>query len=104
MNQDLRERESKRQRSAPAEIACKELLALFPDYLSLELDSELRLVFERHLANCPDCGVLLKTYQKTIEATRLFLRSQSLSERRFNLSFRSLNSMHRRMPNRHLIS
>jgi anti-sigma factor RsiW len=48
----------------------------------------LTAAFEAHMGRCSDCAAFLKTYKKTIEATRAFLSSQSFDVRPKNLGFR----------------
>lgn len=57
---------------------CKQEVALIGDYLAERLDSTLLAAFEKHLGQCPDCTAFLNTYKKTIEATKSFLKIQSL--------------------------
>ena len=47
------------------------------NYLSDSIAPRMREDFEHHLSLCPDCVAFLKTYKKTIEATRAFLKSQT---------------------------
>jgi anti-sigma factor RsiW len=56
---------------------CDNEVALIADYVTSSLDSGLLLAFEKHLEACPDCVAFLQTYKKTIEATRVFLKTQS---------------------------
>jgi hypothetical protein len=57
---------------------CKDEVGLIADYLAGALKPPVLVAFEQHLAQCPDCMVFLKTYKKTMEATRSFLRIASL--------------------------
>jgi hypothetical protein len=47
------------------------------NYLTGTMAPRVRDGFEQHLSLCPDCAAFLKTYKKTIEVTRAFLRSQT---------------------------
>lgn len=49
---------------------CEEITNLILDYLTGDLDSETASAFEEHLRLCPDCVAFLKTYEKTVHATR----------------------------------
>lgn len=49
---------------------CEEIASLILDYLTRELDPETASAFEEHLRLCPDCVAFLKTYEKTVQATR----------------------------------
>ena len=52
--------------------SCRAAISLIGEYLSGSLDPRLRASLDAHLGNCPDCAAFLKTYKKTIEATRVF--------------------------------
>jgi hypothetical protein len=56
---------------------CKDAVALIADYLSSNLSPPVVTDFESHLKACPDCTAFLKTYKKTIEVTRAFLKTQA---------------------------
>lgn len=45
------------------------------EYVAGDLGPRLVASFESHLAVCRDCDAFLRTYKKTIELTRLFLRA-----------------------------
>lgn len=51
------------------------------DYLASNLSLKVTTAFEAHLSRCGDCAAFLKTYKKTIEATRAFLNLQSVDNR-----------------------
>jgi Putative zinc-finger len=57
---------------------CKDEVGLIADYLADRLDPAVLKPFEKHLGQCPDCAAFLKTYKKTIEATKSFLKIQSI--------------------------
>ena len=54
-------------------------MELIADYLAGRLDPTVLAAFEKHLAHCPDCAAFLNTYKKTIEATKSFLKLQTLT-------------------------
>jgi anti-sigma factor RsiW len=45
---------------------CHELVALFSEYIDGELEAALCAELEAHLADCPDCRVMVDTVRKTI--------------------------------------
>ncbi len=45
---------------------CKDLLGALSDYLDGDADERLCAEIERHMADCPDCRVLVDTLRKTI--------------------------------------
>lgn len=49
---------------------CQEITELILDYITGELDSKTVSALEEHLRLCPDCDAFLKTYKKTVQATR----------------------------------
>jgi hypothetical protein len=64
------------------DYSCQAAIALIGNYLAASITLHAREDFEHHLSLCPDCAAFLKTYKKTIEVTRAFLRSQTPSPRR----------------------
>jgi anti-sigma factor RsiW len=54
----------------PEELTCREMAEFLGDYVSGELPSEVRGVFEGHLAECADCVTYLRTYEHTIRLAR----------------------------------
>jgi anti-sigma factor RsiW len=52
---------------------CQELLGELSDYVDGELEAALCAELEAHLAECPDCRVMVDTLRKTI----VLYRSQS---------------------------
>jgi len=48
------------------EAMCHELKALFSDYIDGELEAALCAQLETHLAECPNCRVMVDTVRKTI--------------------------------------
>lgn len=65
-------------RTARPEPTCKDEVALIADYLAGALNPPVLAAFERHVGQCPDCMAFLRTYKKTIEATRAFMKMSSL--------------------------
>lgn len=57
--------------------SCKNEMELIADYVVANLSPRLLSAFEQHLQACPDCAAFLRTYKKTIEITRSFLKTQS---------------------------
>jgi anti-sigma factor RsiW len=55
---------------------CQDLLGQLSDYLDGELEAALCARLEEHLAECPDCRVLVDTMRKTI----VLYRAQTLTE------------------------
>jgi len=51
---------------------------LIADYVVGRLNPKMLAGFEKHLDQCPDCAAFLNTYKKTIDATKSFLKLQSL--------------------------
>ena len=49
---------------------CKEITALIQGYLNDTLSPSVKRDFKRHLRICPDCVSFLKTYKKTMAASR----------------------------------
>lgn len=45
---------------------CQELLSQFSDYIDGELDDAVCAELEAHLAECPNCRILVDTLRKTI--------------------------------------
>ena len=69
------------QRVTRPDPACKDEVGLIAAYLAGRLDPAVLSAFEKHLGYCPDCTAFLNTYKKTIEATKSFLKLQSLNIR-----------------------
>ena len=87
-NSGLNGRATRRRKRAISAVTCAQAVALLADYISGEIKAADRLAFESHQQICPDCVAFLRTYRKTIELSRSFLRlrgaapSGSLSLRR----------------------
>ncbi len=45
---------------------CKRLLGSLSEFIDGELEAELCAQIERHLAECPDCRVVVDTLKKTV--------------------------------------
>jgi anti-sigma factor RsiW len=52
-------------------MTCQQVVEFLLDYLSGHLTLSQRLLFEEHLAECPDCAAYLDSYRHTILAARL---------------------------------
>ena len=46
---------------------CRYLLSSISDYVDGELNEDLCLEIEWHMANCEDCQVVINTLQKTVD-------------------------------------
>jgi anti-sigma factor RsiW len=57
---------------------CKKATSLITEYVAGTLAPHITRELENHLGACPDCVAFLKTYKKTLEATRLLLASGAL--------------------------
>jgi anti-sigma factor RsiW len=51
-------------------MTCREVVEYLMAYLDGELPEAERLVFEEHLAECPDCVHYLETYRETVRLGR----------------------------------
>lgn len=71
--------------------SCKEEVTLLGDYLSSSLSNQVAAAFEAHMHACPDCVAFLRTYKKTIEATRAFLKTRPVASGQRKLSLRPLD-------------
>jgi len=47
-------------------LKCRELLSQFSDYIDGELEAALCAELEAHLAECPNCRIMVDTMRKTI--------------------------------------
>lgn len=54
----------------PTELDCQRVADLLVDFVTEEMDPEIRKMIDAHLLECPDCMAFLNTYRKTIETTR----------------------------------
>ena len=48
-------------------LTCKDFLSELSDYLDESIDAELRAKLEEHIAECPNCWVVVDTCQKTLK-------------------------------------
>ncbi len=74
-------RETKRVRGPVPLTTCATEVALIGDYLVSKLSAPVLNAFEKHLDGCRDCASFLRTYKKTMEVTRSFLRLESAQRR-----------------------
>ena len=51
-------------------LMCRELADFLGDYLAGELGPDERAIFERHLADCPDCAAYLRSYAATVRLAK----------------------------------
>jgi anti-sigma factor RsiW len=51
-------------------MTCREFADFIMDYMTGELPSDERALFERHLQRCPHCPEYLKQYEDSIKAGR----------------------------------
>lgn len=51
-------------------MTCQEMADFLADYIGEELDAEVRVTFEQHIAKCHNCHVFLDQYRTTIVAGR----------------------------------
>ena len=51
-------------------MTCREFADFIIDYMTGELPTEERALFERHLQRCPHCPEYLKQYQDSVRAGR----------------------------------
>ncbi|HXV79790.1 MAG TPA: zf-HC2 domain-containing protein [Candidatus Binatia bacterium] len=65
-------------RADPPDPTCRDEVELIEDYLAGRLNPPVLAALEKHLGQCPDCTAFLNTYKKTIEATKSFLKIQSV--------------------------
>lgn len=49
---------------------CREVIESLIEYLSNDIATERRQVFEDHMAVCPDCEIYLNTYQEVVRLSR----------------------------------
>ena len=48
-------------------MTCKEITDFLLDYLNGELAEANRVIFEEHLAECPDCVAYVQSYEMTVK-------------------------------------
>jgi len=81
-------KKSKSRTVSEPDHSCQAAITLIGNYLAGSITLRAREDFEHHLGLCPDCAAFLKTYKKTIEVTRAFLRSQTPNPRRRGMQLR----------------
>lgn len=54
----------------PSDLDCQRVADLLVDFVTEEIDPNIRQTIEAHLKECPDCVAFFNTYRKTIESTR----------------------------------
>ena len=52
------------------ELTCREIADFLADYLDGSLALAERHVFDKHLADCPECAAYLRSYTETIRLAR----------------------------------
>ena len=48
-------------------LTCKEFMQEISDFLDEDVDQELRSKLDKHIAECPNCFVILDTTKRTIQ-------------------------------------
>jgi anti-sigma factor RsiW len=84
----LAKKRSKTRTLSEPDYSCQAAIALIGDYLAGSITLHASEDFEHHLSLCPDCAAFLKTYKKTIAATRALLRSQTPNPRHRGMQLR----------------
>ena len=51
------------------ELTCREVADFLAGYLAGALGAQARSLFDRHLAECPDCVAYVRSYAKTMRLT-----------------------------------
>lgn len=59
---------------------CCDLIDSLSDYIDGDLRKELCIELEEHLANCPNCQIVVNTLRKTIELYRKTSEDEHLSD------------------------
>ena len=57
-------------------INCQQLVDFCFDYIEGDLPTEEQALFQRHLAQCPECVCFFETYRRTPEVSREALATQ----------------------------
>lgn len=70
---------------------CEELLGSLSSYIDGELNPELCLELEKHLAGCDDCRVVLNTTKRTIDLVHSPVEKQDLPDDVRERLFKRLN-------------
>lgn len=63
-----------------SEKHCHNLIASLSDYIDGDLEKELCVKLEEHLAHCQDCQIVVNTLRKTIELYRKTSQDEQLSD------------------------
>ena len=59
-------------------LTCEELSDLIADFLSGELEVEVRAKFTTHVDTCPNCGKSVELYRLTVRVSRALPKSEPL--------------------------
>ena len=51
-------------------MTCREFVEFLGEYFSDELPEDVRVTFDRHVAECADCTAYLRTYETTIRLAK----------------------------------
>ena len=70
---------------------CRHMLGSLSDFIDGTLEEEICAKIESHLAECPDCSIVVDTLQKTIYLYRTTSETESLPEGVRDRLFASLN-------------
>ena len=61
-------------------LTCREMTDFLGDYLDGSLALAERRLFDKHLADCPECVAYLRSYAETIRLARQTREDDSLSD------------------------
>jgi len=61
-------------------LTCREMTDFLGDYLDGSLALAERCLFDKHLADCPECVAYLRSYAETIRLARQTREDDSLSD------------------------
>jgi anti-sigma factor RsiW len=78
---------AKKKSKKQADYSCQAATSLIGEYLAGSLEPGHHSALEEHFGRCPDCAAFLRTYKKTIDATRAFLRLQGIKSGSHRLKF-----------------
>ena len=62
------------------DLTCREMANFLADYLDGSLAPAERHLFDKHLADCPECIAYLRSYAETIRLARQTREDDSLSD------------------------
>ena len=51
-------------------LTCRELTGFLADYFAGVLSPEIRLAFDRHVADCEECAVYMRAYADTLRLAK----------------------------------